>query len=70
MTRQTITGRVEAWLATNPGFYTPSEVAAGVGIDKHSAAKALLTLSDQGRCQRYRNQARPNGPGASRYSAA
>lgn len=62
------TEQVLAWLADNPGFHAPVEVAQGTEANTSKAASILAHLTRQGKVKRKRSLTIRNGPGSSTYS--
>lgn len=58
---------VIGWLAANPGYHAPCDIAAATGYTTHQVAATLLRLTREGRLLRKRKH--PNGVGASVYAA-
>lgn len=46
---------VRRYLADNPGWHRPREVADGTGLDPHAVATDLLTLANDGQILRRKN---------------
>lgn len=45
---------VMSWLAEHPGMHRPADIAAGLGLDTHSVAKACHRLHERGHIDRVR----------------
>ena len=68
-TRTPYTNMVQTWLAHNPGFHRPKDVAVALNLPTPKTGTVLLYLAQRGRITRHRNENVRNGPGSSIYSA-
>ena len=59
---------VTDWLAANPGYHPPTEIAEGIGVSSTEAAHACIYLAGRKQIKRKRSRTVTNGPGSSTYS--